>query len=87
MNRIIIHGGPVDPMLHVYVYVEGEKIDSLGCQMDALEEIVFTLAQKHNINTVDLAGSRMYMTGIEKMLRESATVANYSVDIIEFRYV
>lgn len=87
MDRIIIHGGPVSPVQHVYVYVNGEQVDTMGVQMDNLAEVVFALAEKHNIKAIDLAGSRFFMEGVERELRESELIKNYSIDFIAIRYV
>ena len=87
MDRIIIHGSPVSPVQHVYTYVNGEQVDAIGVQMDNLGDIVFALAEKHNIKTIDLAGSRFFMEGVEREFRESELIKNYSIEFIAIRYV
>ena len=86
MDRLIIRGEMFGPLLYVYIYKDGEKIDSIGVSMENLEEVVFASIEKYNITTIDLSGARGFMQGIEKSLREKE-IAQYSTDKITFRYV
>jgi hypothetical protein len=86
MTKIIIHGGPVETFQHIYTYVDGEKVDTLGVRIDELAEVALELVTKYNITDIDLAGARYFMEGIESLIKEEA-VKQYSLESLNFRYV
>lgn len=86
MNRIIIRGDISAPYQHLYIYKDGERVDSIGVLFDDLGEMVLTCLNKYKLTQVDLSGSRLYMEGIEKKIREYA-VAKYDNFEINFKYV
>jgi len=86
MNKLIIRGEPVGPFQYVYAYVDGKKVESIGIQIENLEDVVFALLKNYNINHIDLSGSRLYMEGIEHMLK-NAQINDYEKTELIFKYV
>lgn len=86
MDRIIIRGEPTSPFQYIYVYVNGERVERLGVLMENLEDIVFALLKKYNINHIDLSGPRDYTTGIERILSNPQSI-DYEYANITFKYV
>lgn len=86
MDKLIIRGEMFGPFQYVYIYKNGEKIDSIGVSMENLEEVVFASLKKYGITTIDLSGAKSFMQGIEKSLREKE-ITQHSTDKIIFRYV
>ena len=86
MNRLIVRGEPVGPFQYISVFVDDQRVDSLGVQFEDLEELVFAYIEKYNIKHIDLSGARGYMEGIEEKLKRTA-VETYSLDDLTFRYV
>ena len=86
MDRLIIRGEPVGPFQHVYAYVNGEKVASIGIGIEDLVEVVFAMLEKYNIDHIDLSGSRFYMEGIETKIKEAGATL-YSNNNLIFKYV
>ena len=86
MNRLLVRGEPVGPFQHVYVFQGDKLVDKLGIGIDDLNDVVFSLAKKYNINHIDLSGSRVYMMGIEEQIKR-AGIENYNINDLTFRYV
>ena len=86
MDRLIIRGEMFGPFQHIYAYVGGTKVDSIGVPMEDLEEVVFALLEKYNISHIDLSGARIFMQGIEQSIKEKE-ITQYSKGTITFRYV
>ena len=86
MNRLIVRGEPFGPFQYISVFVDNERVESMGVQFDDLEEIVFALITKYDINHIDLSGAKGYMQGIEEKLKTTA-VTTYSLDDLTFKYV
>ena len=86
MNKLIIRGEPVGPFQYVYANEDGKKVESIGIQIENLEDVVFALLKNYNINHIDLSGSRLYMEGIERMLK-NAQINDYEKTELIFKYV
>lgn len=86
MDRIIIRGDLTSPYQHLYVYKNGERIDAMGVLFEDLADTVVNCLEKYELTHIDLSGSRFYMEGIEKIIKE-AIVKNYSASNITFKYV
>ena len=86
MNRLIVRGEPFGPFQYISVFVDNERVESMGIQFDDLEEIVFALITKYGINHIDLSGAKGYMQGIEEKLKTTA-ITTYGLDDLTFKYV
>ena len=85
-DRIIVRGDLTGPFQHIYVYKNGEKVDSIGVQFDDLPETVLSYLQKYDLNCIELSGAIMFMQGIEKEIKKAVTT-EYSGKDFTFRYV
>lgn len=86
MDRIIIRGDLAAPFQHLYVYKNGERIDTIGVLFEDLTETVLSYLQKYELTQLDLSGPRVYMEGVEKIIKE-AIMKKYNFPDITFRYV
>lgn len=86
MDRIIIRGDTTAPYQHIYVYKNGDRIDSTGVLFEDLAETVLACLEKYELTQIDLSGSRFYMEGIEKEIKNAA-ILKYGNLSINFRYV
>ena len=86
MDRIIIRGDITAPYQHIYIYKNGDRVDSMGVLFDDLAEMVLCCLEKHELTHIDLSGSRFYMEGVEKIIKEAA-INKYDNSEINFRYV
>jgi hypothetical protein len=86
MDRIIIRSDLTTPYQHLYVYKNGEKVDTIGVLFEDLVETTLTSLEKYELTVVDLSGPRMYMQGIEKNIKE-AIATKYNFPEITFKYV
>lgn len=85
-DRIIIHGDVSSPFQHIYVYKDGEKVDTIGVQLDDVAETVLSYLEKYELDCIELSGAIMYMQGIEKIIKDAVTT-KYSGKDFTFRYV
>ena len=86
MNTLLIRGEPFGPFQRLYVFKDNEKIESIGVQIEDLDEVAFDLIKRYDIKNINLSGARLYMQGIEKQLKE-AGITTYSLDDLTFKYV
>ena len=86
MDRIIIRGDITAPYQHIYIYKNGNRVDSMGVLFDDLAEMVLCCLEKYELTHIDLSGSRFYMEGVEKIIKEAA-ISKYGNSEINFRYV
>ena len=86
MNILIVRGEPVVPFQYISLFIDDQRVDSIGVQFEDLEEMVFAFIEKYNIKHIDLSGARGYMEGIEEKLKRTA-VETYSLDDLTFRFV
>lgn len=57
---------------------DNEVIEETTATPQALIETVFNLADKYNIDTVEIKGSKIYSTGLKKDLTKAMGSAKYS---------
>lgn len=86
MNKIIIRGDVSDLFQHIYVYKDGEKVDSVGVLFEDVPETVLAYLEEYNLNSVDLAGAKAYTQKLEKDIREAFALKYNNTDIT-FKYV
>ena len=86
MDRIIIRGDLTAPYQHLYVYKNGERVDSIGVLFEDVVDTTLSCLKKYELTNIDLSGPRSYMTGIEKNIRE-AIITQYDFPEVTFRYV
>ena len=70
MKRIIALLKPFVIDQTLYVYDEGNKLETVSVKIDDLPETIIDLAIKHNLEQVDLTGPTAYAKGIIKQIRE-----------------
>ena len=86
MNKLLIRGEVTGPKQYIYVFKDDKRVESIGVDINDLNEIAFACIQKYNITNIDLSGARMYMQGIEKSLIESG-LTNYNISNLSFKYI
>ena len=86
MNRIIIRGDVSDLFQHIYVYKDGEKIDSIGVLFEDVTETILIYLEKYDLHHIDLAGAKVYTQKLEQEIKD-ALILKYNTTDITFRYV
>lgn len=86
MDRIIVRGDLTAPYQHLYVYKNGERVDTIGVLFEDIVDTVLSYLKKYELINIDLSGPRIYMEGIEKNIKE-AIIAQYNFPEVTFRYV
>ena len=64
----IIH--PFDINQTFYIYEDQNKIETIETQIDQIPEVVLKLSNTYNIYQVDLVGTRHFVEGIIKNIKE-----------------
>ena len=77
---------PFDRKQNFYVYKDGNKIDMISVILDEMNAEVLALAEKYEINRLDLTGPKQYARGIVKRLEE-AEMAKYSKITLEINII
>ncbi len=57
MIKIVNVIKPFDFTQKIYVFKDGEQIDSVICNTKTLAETIYSLTQKYEISQIDLAGA------------------------------
>ena len=87
MNKIIIRGDVSDLFQHIYIYKDGEKIDSVGVLFEDVPETVLAYLEEYDdLNNIDLAGAKVYTQKLEQNIKD-ALILKYNTTNITFRYV
>lgn len=86
MDRVIIRSDPTTPYHHLYIYKNGERVDTIGVLFEDLIETALNCIKKYELTRVDLSGPRIYTEEIEKNI-STAIKTDYSFLEITFRYV
>ena len=86
MNRVIIHGDISAPFQHIYVYKDGERVDTVGVLFEDIPETTLNYLEKYNLSNIDLSGARVYTEKIEQDIKK-AMVCKYNSCDITFKYV
>jgi hypothetical protein len=86
MRKIVGLIKPFDLKQNLYVYEDGNKIESASPQLDNINNTIFALADKYNIVQVDLVGPKQYIRGLTKKLQE-AEMAKYNENKININII
>ena len=85
-DRIIVRGDVSSPFQHIYVYKNGERVDTIGVQFDHVAETVLSYLEKYELDYIELSGSTMYMQGFEKAIKETA-ITQYAGKDFTIKYI
>lgn len=85
-DRIIVRGDVSSPFQHIYVYKNGERVDTIGVQLDYVAETVLNYLQKYELDCIELSGATVYMQGFEKAIKETA-IAQYAGKDFTIKYI
>lgn len=86
MKRIIGIFKPFELKQKLFVYEDGNKIDSLEVSNAELKDALFALAEKYQIDRVDLSGPKQYVRGLSKQL-EKVEKQKYNKHSITFNII
>lgn len=86
MTKIIGILNPFDLIQTCYVYQNGQEIEIMQGKMLEIPEIILTLARKYNVNQIDLSGSKNYLEGIIKKVKEKE-LSKYNMNTLNFNFV
>ena len=67
MKKIIGVWKPFELKQNFYVYDNGNKIDAISIKMDEINNTIFNLQKKYNINDIELIGPKQFSKGIKNL--------------------
>lgn len=82
-TKIIVWANPTDPFQQIYVFKDGNLVDKMNTTPNYITKIVLDFVNKHQINSVDFAGTRAFCEHFMTSLQEEAIV-NYKELNINF---
>lgn len=62
---------------NIFVYENGNKIDSIKSTIDDIQDIIIDIATKYETNSVELIGAKSYLEGIKNRI-ETAEMTKYN---------
>lgn len=71
MKKIVGMIRPFDLTQNFYVYEDGNKIAAAAPKMNEVADTIFSFAQEHEVNQVDLIGPRQYNRGLKRKIEEA----------------
>ena len=83
MEKIVCSIKPFTLTQMVYVYNENGLLEGAPSTIDNLGNTIMALANKYNIQKVDLTGPKMFLNGISKKIKkeEFTKYSNNTLDI------
>lgn len=84
MKKIVGIFSPVSFQHKLFVLEDGEQIDSTITSIKNLEKSLFTLADKHGVQQIDISGPKTYCSKIKTDLSKSAIdkYSNLTINLI-----
>ena len=77
---------PFDLTQRIYVFNEGDNIETVSTTLEDFNNVIFSLCNKYNITNIDLAGAKKFNNQIkENLIKENITkynINNLSINII-----
>lgn len=86
MKKIVCILRPFDTKQQIYVYENGNKIDTLSIFIDDFNETIFALSSKYNINQVDLTGPKQFARGLTSLF-EKEEIKKYNQNKIHINII
>lgn len=86
MKKIIGIIRPFDLRQTFYVYEDGNKIAVEYPTLNEINESVFSLSSKYEVNQVDLVGPKQYNRGLSKRIKE-AEMTKFNENKLEINIV
>lgn len=86
MKKIVGVIRPFDLRQTFYVYEDGNKIAIEYPTINEINESVFLLSSKYDVNQLDLVGPKQYNRGLSKRIKE-AEIAKYNKNTLEINVV
>ena len=86
MKKIVGIFKPLQLKQKIFVYEDGNKIESVEVLTKDIENTIFGLIEKYDIEKVDLTGPKQYVRGIVKHLEETKVV-KYNKQSITFNII
>ena len=70
MKKIVSVIKPFTVQQNVFVYEDGNKIEVISTPLNDIQNTMVEIADKYNINEIELIGSKKYSKGIENKIKE-----------------
>jgi hypothetical protein len=87
MSRKII--GIIRPFIakqNLYVYEDGNKIDSASPKLEDINKTIFSFIDKYDVQQLDLVGPKQYNRGLAKQFQEEE-LAKFSENKIHINLI
>ncbi len=86
MKKIVGILRPFDYQQQLFVYEDGNKIDSIQSTVDSLPTTIIELSQKYEIIQIDLTGPKQYSKGISQKIK-SEECTKYSTNSLKINLI
>jgi len=79
MKKLVVLIQPFDMKQQIFVYEDGNQIDSNTCKIDNLTDIVLDMTDKQSITEVGLVGPKYFLKGLKKNI-EKEEMSKFSIN-------
>ena len=86
MKKIIGILKPFDKNQTLYIYEDGNKLDTIQTTVDDIAQVIFKLTEQYNINQVDFTGIKTYTQGLIKQIQKEE-ILKYNYNKINFNCI
>lgn len=86
MIKIVTILQPFTLQQNVYVYEDGNKLDAIQVNTDAVHETIANLVKQYNATEINFGGPAKYAKGIGNKVKEKL-LKDFSIDNIEINYI
>ena len=77
---------PFDMMQKIYVFNEGDNIETVSTTLEDFNNIIFSLCNKYNITNIDLAGAKKFNNQIkENLIKEN--ISKYKINQLNINII
>lgn len=81
MKKIIGVIKPFEYKQTLLVYEDGNKIDICETSMNDLNNSLFSLMEKHNVQKIDFTGPKKFLNGLSEQIQEKGKTKFTNIEI------
>ena len=86
LRKIVSIIRPFDRQQNIYVYEDGNKLETASATIQEMEDIIFTFVDKYNISQIDLVGPKQYLKGLQRKI-EKTEFTKYNQNKLEINII
>lgn len=86
MKKIVTIIKPFTYMQNLFVYEDGEKINTTSASLDDLPNLLINLVDKYETTDIQLIGNLKFLKGIKKNI-EDAEITKYNKNMLNIELI